>query len=213
MSLGSAMHCEHANEVPAGPCPCPDGCYCRGRTCATDGTRPRFADSRKPAQRRAGQPASGRSRRVREYLGLLEANQAAQKAARAREDELDTKIEKLWLSMTEKERNKADRLAGEPGPPGRPVRDPADYQIDGPDGEMVWVSAVKDVGLLRDRLCRELDRRDLLREKADELIEAFDKPSDADGGAPPRDDVTRHPSGGCGGCGQHAGSSRRRTNR
>lgn len=35
-SVGGAMLCEHANEVPTGPCPCEEGCYCRGRTCAAD---------------------------------------------------------------------------------------------------------------------------------------------------------------------------------
>lgn len=29
---GSAMHCDHANEMPA-TCPCPDHCYCKEHTC------------------------------------------------------------------------------------------------------------------------------------------------------------------------------------
>lgn len=30
--MKSAMHCEHANEVPS-VCPCPRDCYCKGHTC------------------------------------------------------------------------------------------------------------------------------------------------------------------------------------
>lgn len=30
---GSAMHCDHANEVPTGLCLCSMDCYCKGRTC------------------------------------------------------------------------------------------------------------------------------------------------------------------------------------
>lgn len=30
--MKSAMHCEHANEVPS-VCPCPRDCYCKEHTC------------------------------------------------------------------------------------------------------------------------------------------------------------------------------------
>jgi hypothetical protein len=29
----SAIYCEHANEVPAGKCPCPEDCYCKQHSC------------------------------------------------------------------------------------------------------------------------------------------------------------------------------------
>ena len=34
-----AQFCEHANEVPAGPCPCPVNCYCRSYTCKPRSTK------------------------------------------------------------------------------------------------------------------------------------------------------------------------------
>ncbi len=33
MSYHENFFCDHANEVPAGVCPCGTGCYCRGLTC------------------------------------------------------------------------------------------------------------------------------------------------------------------------------------
>lgn len=32
-NMSSALLCNHANEVPTGPCQCELNCYCRGRTC------------------------------------------------------------------------------------------------------------------------------------------------------------------------------------
>lgn len=29
----SAVFCQHANEVPTGPCPCDKECYCKEHTC------------------------------------------------------------------------------------------------------------------------------------------------------------------------------------